>query len=229
MATPHRAITVSRRLLSRATVAGLGAAVVLGIATPAVAGTVSPPQPAAAAVQAAPAAPKAPAVKPPAAKPAPAAAPAPVHPTQWQLMPHGKPTHGQSAVKLDKYQQANAAAIVKAAQEMRLPARAAVIAVATALQESHLHNYGNLGSRNDHDSIGLFQQRPSSGWGSVGQCHTPDHAAKSFLSRLVKVSGWQKLPLTVAAQKVQVSAFGDRYAQWETQAAGIVGQTFVTK
>jgi hypothetical protein len=142
-----------------------------------------------------------------------------------QLMPNGKPGH-QSSLTLSRTQKANAAAIVKAAKEMKLPPRAAVIAVATAMQESALTNYHNLGQNNDHDSVGLFQQRPSAGWGSPSQCEQPDHAAKSFLSRLVQVHNWNKMPLTNAAQAVQVSAFGDRYAQWEAQAATLVAADF---
>ena len=115
---------------------------------------------------------------------------------------------------------------MKASREMKLPPRAAVIAVATSLQETKLKNDGFLGNHNDHDSLGLFQQRPSCGWGTAAQVTNPDHAAKAFLSRLVKVHNWNKLPLTVAAQKVQVSAFGDRYAQWEAQAASLVKATY---
>lgn len=142
-------------------------------------------------------------------------------PSQAQLMPDGVPG-GQSYVALDGAQQDNAKAIVKATQEMKLPPRAAVIAVATSLQESKLNNFGSLGTANDHDSLGLFQQRPSSGWGTPDQLTNPDYATKAFLKGLTNVDGWQKMPLTDAAQAVQVSAYGDRYAQWEKQAAGIV-------
>ena len=90
------------------------------------------------------------------------------------------------------------------------------------MQETHLKNYGNLGNHNDHDSLGLFQQRPSAGWGSPSEIVNPDYAATKFYKALVHVQNWNKLPLTVAAQKVQVSAFGDRYAQWESQAANLV-------
>ncbi len=158
----------------------------------------------------------------------PAVAPPPVvvttavsGPTNAALMPLSVTAH-QVSIRLNATQLRNAAAIVTAAREMHLPPRAAVIAVATALQESKLHNYGNLGRRNDHDSLGLFQQRPSCGWGTPTQVTNPDHAAKAFLSRLVRIGNWNTIPLTVAAQKVQVSAFGSRYAQWETEAASIV-------
>jgi hypothetical protein len=137
------------------------------------------------------------------------------------LMPNGVPGD-QSTIPLDDEQKANAAAIVKATQDMHLPPRAAVIAVATAMQETKLHNYGDLGSANDHDSLGLFQQRPTSGWGSPEQLTDPHYATQAFLKSLTQVPDWQHKPLTDAAQAVQVSAYGDRYAQWETQAADLV-------
>src|SRR5215475_9610123 len=135
-------------------------------------------------------------------------------------------TAQQSHIQLSGEQQHNAQQIVKAAQHMGLPPRAAVIAVATSMQETKLHNYGDLGNQNDHDSLGLFQQRPSSGWGTPEQITDPQHATTSFLTGLQQVPGWQQMPLTDAAQKVQVSAYGDRYAQWETQAADIVHNAY---
>jgi hypothetical protein len=179
------------------------------------------------AAQAAPG--QAPAAQAPAQAPAAQApAPAPVVPTspaQGDLLPNGEPG-GQSAIDLGGDQVDNAKAIIHATKEMNLPPRAAVIAVATSLQESKLHNLGDLGAMNDHDSLGLFQQRPSSGWGSPEQVTNPDYATKAFLSGLTRVPGWQRMPLTDAAQSVQVSAFGDAYAQWEKQAADIVANNF---
>ncbi|MER7336138.1 hypothetical protein ABT339_31500, partial [Micromonospora sp. NPDC000119] len=102
--------------------------------------------------------------------------------------------------------------------------RAAVVAIATALQESKLENLGHLGERNDHDSQGLFQQRPSSGWGTVEQITDPEYSTMAFLKGLKQVDGWQDMPLTVAAQTVQVSAYPDHYAQWERQAADLVAE-----
>jgi hypothetical protein len=142
-------------------------------------------------------------------------------PSQSQLMPDGVPG-GQAQIPLDSAQRDNAKAIVKATQEMKLPPRAAVIAVATSMQETKLNNYGDLGTANDHDSLGLFQQRPSAGWGTPQQLTNPDYSTKAFLKGLTNVDGWQTMPLTDAAQAVQVSAFGDRYAQWEKQAADLV-------
>ena len=114
----------------------------------------------------------------------------------------------------------NARIIVEVSQRMKLPARAAVIAIATAFQESYLKNlsYGDL------DSAGLFQQRPSAGWGRYSQVTDPYYAAKKFYTELEAVTGWQRLPVTVAAQDVQVSAFPSAYARWEAAAAELVSR-----
>ena len=123
----------------------------------------------------------------------------------------------------DAEQLANAKAIVDTAKQMGLPPRAWTIAVATSLQESNLHNIGHLGAKNDHDSLGLFQQRPSTGgWGTPEQIQDPHHASKKFLERLVQLDGWDRMPLTKAAQKVQVSAYPDHYAKHEAQAGDII-------
>jgi hypothetical protein len=114
----------------------------------------------------------------------------------------------------------NARIIIDVSQRMNLPPRAAVIAIATALQESYLKNMsgGNM------DSAGLFQQRPSAGWGSYSQVTNPDYSARKFYSVLLQVDGWRRLPLTDAAQDVQVSAFGWAYARWEGMAANVVSR-----
>ena len=111
----------------------------------------------------------------------------------------------------------NARLIYDVAAGMRLPGRAAVIAIATAMQESRLENipYGTA------DSLGLFQQRPSRGWGTAAEIMRPDSAATAFYDRLIQVPGWQALPLTAAAQDVQHSAYPDAYAQWEPLATNI--------
>lgn len=116
---------------------------------------------------------------------------------------------------LSAAQVSNARLIYDTAAERRLPQRAAVIGIATAMQESRLRNvpYGT------EDSLGLFQQRPSRGWGTPRQVMTPSYAAAIFYSRLVAVPGWQSLPLTVAAQDVQRSAYPYAYAQWEPMAS----------
>ena len=119
-------------------------------------------------------------------------------------------------------QMSNAKAIVSAGQAMGLPPRAWIIAVATSLQESNLKNVGNLGANNDHDSLGLFQQRPSSGWGSADQIQNPIYSATAFYKGLVGIGGWEKMPLTQAAQTVQVSAYPDHYAKHESQAEHMI-------
>ena len=116
----------------------------------------------------------------------------------------------------------NAAVIINTGVELNVPPRGWVIAVATAMQESRLINLGNLGSRNDHDSLGLFQQRPSAGWGTPAQVRDPVYAATRFYNRMLAVDGWQMLPLTVVAQRVQRSAYPNAYAKHEEVASQIV-------
>ncbi|MEO3776258.1 M23 family metallopeptidase [Micromonospora sp. B11E3] len=116
----------------------------------------------------------------------------------------------------------NAAVIIKVGSDMKVPPRGWVIAVATAMQESALRNLPHLGSRNDHDSVGLFQQRPSQGWGSPEQLQDPAYSSRKFYEKLVKVPDWERMPLTRAAQRVQVSAFPDAYAKHEELASKIV-------
>lgn len=123
---------------------------------------------------------------------------------------------------VDADQIRNAAIIIMVAQQMGVPPRGWVIGVATALQESWLRNLPDLGERNDHDSIGLFQQRPSKGWGTPDQLMDPAYAARKFFEKLVKVKGWQKMALTDAAQAVQRSAYPDAYAKHEPLASRIV-------
>jgi hypothetical protein len=140
-----------------------------------------------------------------------------------KLIPHG--TQGsQSHIDLSDEQVANAKAIIKATKKAGMDERAAVIAIGTSLQESKLENLGHLGDANDHDSLGLFQQRPTSGWGTPEQITDPEYSTMAYLKGLKQVDGWQDMPLTQAAQTVQVSAYPDAYAQWETQAADLVAQ-----
>ncbi|MFI9528093.1 hypothetical protein [Micromonospora rosaria] len=139
------------------------------------------------------------------------------------LLPHGEPA-GQSRIDLNEEQVANTKAIIAATKKAGMDERAAVVAIATSLQESKLENLGHLGDRNDHDSQGLFQQRPSSGWGTVEQITDPEYSTLAFLKGLKQVDGWEDMPLTKAAQTVQVSAFPDHYAQWEKQAADLVAE-----
>ena len=144
-------------------------------------------------------------------------------PDAGKLMPHGVQGE-QSRIELDDEQVGNVKAIIAATKKAGMDERAAVVAIATAFQESKLENLGHLGERNDHDSQGLFQQRPSSGWGTVEQITDPEYSTTAFLKGLKQVDGWQDMPLTVAAQTVQVSAYPDHYAQWEQQAADLVAQ-----
>lgn len=116
----------------------------------------------------------------------------------------------------------NAAVIIKVGTDLAIPARGWVIAIATAMQESGLRNLPHLGASNDHDSVGLFQQRPSQGWGTPEQLQDPAYASRKFYEKLVKVPNWQRRPLTAAAQRVQVSAFPDAYAKHEELAGRIV-------
>ncbi|MBB4738345.1 murein DD-endopeptidase MepM/ murein hydrolase activator NlpD [Actinoplanes octamycinicus] len=112
----------------------------------------------------------------------------------------------------------NAAIIAAVGARLKIPVRGQVIAVATAMQESRLINLAG----GDRDSIGLFQQRPSQGWGTPAQVHDPEYAATRFYTKLQSITGWQSMPLTRAAQAVQVSAYPDAYAKWEPQAAQLV-------
>jgi hypothetical protein len=121
-------------------------------------------------------------------------------------------------VRLEREQLAHAATIVAVGVRLGMPDRAMVVALATALQESKLRNLPHLGAANDHDSIGLFQQRPSQGWGAVEQLNDPRYAAEQFYLALQNVHGWQQLRVTDAAQQVQRSAFPEAYQQWESDA-----------
>ena len=114
-------------------------------------------------------------------------------------------------VEVDLEQAENAALISAISAQRGMPARAASIALATAYQESKLYNidYG------DRDSVGLFQQRPSQGWGTVAQLMDPVYATNAFFDALQDVDGYETMAITVAAQEVQRSAFPDAYADHE--------------
>ncbi|MFE2596049.1 C40 family peptidase [Streptomyces sp. NPDC059396] len=111
----------------------------------------------------------------------------------------------------------NAKTIQATGVAMHIPARGQTVALATALQESGLRNL-NYG---DRDSLGLFQQRPSQGWGTAEQIMQPVYAATKFYESLRKVSGWESLTVTQAAQAVQRSGFPDAYATWEPLATAL--------
>jgi hypothetical protein len=124
---------------------------------------------------------------------------------------------GTSAVALDPQQASIAATIAGVAARDRLPARAVTIAYATAMQESHMHNlkYGDL------DSVGIFQQRPSEGWGTTGQLEDPMYATTKFFGALTRVPGYLEMPVDQAAQAVQHSADGSAYSQYDLMATSL--------
>jgi hypothetical protein len=141
-----------------------------------------------------------------------------------QLMPVGA-SGPQNWMPISGAQLANATTIVQQALAMRMGVRSAVIAVATAMQESELQNIGY----GTGDSVGLFQQQPDCGWGTAQQIMNPAFAADAFLAALQQYQasnpGWAAQPLWVSAQSVQKSGAPFAYAQWESQAASLVKQT----
>jgi hypothetical protein len=124
--------------------------------------------------------------------------------------------------KWDGTQRQNATTIVQVGVALGIPARGEVVALATAMQESHLYNLGDLGVNNNSDSLGLFQQRPSMGWGTAAQVTDPVYAATAFYLRLQNVPGWQSMSVTDAAQSVQRSGAPGAYAQWQPDATALV-------
>ena len=123
-------------------------------------------------------------------------------------------TIGGQTAQLDLEQSYNAAIIAGVAVQRGLPPRAVSIAFATALQESGLRNltYG------DRDSIGLFQQRPSQGWGTVAQIMVPQYSAGKFYDALVRINNWQTRDIGEVAQAVQRSAVPDGYTKHVSRA-----------
>lgn len=135
------------------------------------------------------------------------------------------PSTTQSVVGLTAEMEKNARTIVSVGRGLGVNDYGLVIALATAAQESTLRNltWGDL------DSVGLFQQRPSAGWGTVAQLTTPEHSARLFFGGtgnpnagytrgLLDIPGWQSMTVTQAAQAVQISAYPDAYAKWEASA-----------
>jgi cell wall-associated NlpC family hydrolase len=116
----------------------------------------------------------------------------------------------------------NAATIVATTAGRKVPERAAVIAVAASITEANLINVPG----GDQDSLGLFQQRPSQGWGTPAEILDPVHATNAFLDHLIAIPNWQQLPLGEAAQDVERSQFPERYAPWEQAAAALVSRTW---
>jgi hypothetical protein len=131
----------------------------------------------------------------------------------------GSCTLPDSSVTLTAEQMANAGTIAEVGRSRGLPERAVVIALATAMQESTLRNlpYG------DRDSLGLFQQRPSQGWGTPAQVQDPVYAAGIFYDHLVQVPDWENRELTLVADAVQRSAYPYAYGRWSEFAAELAG------
>ncbi|GAA0918398.1 heavy metal transporter [Streptomyces thermoalcalitolerans] len=133
-----------------------------------------------------------------------------------------------ASYRLTPEQARNAATIAAVGTGRGMPERAVTIALATAIQESSLRNidYG------DRDSLGLFQQRPSQGWGTPEEIMDPTYSAGIFYDHLAKVPGYTRLPLTVAAQRVQRSGFPQAYAKHEPGAtllaAALTGRSTAT-
>jgi len=134
---------------------------------------------------------------------------------------------------LNQKQMDNAQRIVNEGKRLGMPRKAWIAAVACAMQESRLLNlastvlpesyrYPHEGQGSDHDSVGLFQQRPSSGWGSVKQIMTPAYSARQFYNGLKSVPGWQNMSLTYAIQAVQISAYPEAYAKHVSTATTVV-------
>lgn len=131
------------------------------------------------------------------------------------------------AVGLSAEQRQNAATIVAVGRSLGVPDRGIVVALAAAMQESSLRNLAH----GDRDSVGLFQQRPSQGWGSAAKLQDPVHATELFFGGqnnpnagktigLLDVSGWSSMSITDAAQAVQRSAYPKAYANWAGAAEG---------
>jgi hypothetical protein len=129
---------------------------------------------------------------------------------QVLIIPGCQAGTGGNAIPLDFGQTADAATIAGVAARDHLSSRALTVAYATAFQESKLENltYG------DRDSVGIFQQRPSEGWGTTAELEDPAYAAQAFFGALVKVPNYSTIPVYAAAQAVQKSADGSAYQQY---------------
>jgi hypothetical protein len=124
---------------------------------------------------------------------------------------------GKGVYTFDPEQAQDASIVAGVGTHLGLPDHAVSIALAAALGETQLRNLDH----GDRDSLGLFQQRPSQGWGTPAQVMDPNYASSAFYRHLVKVPGWQTLAVTEAAQRVQRSAAPTAYARWETRARAL--------
>lgn len=118
-----------------------------------------------------------------------------------------KATVGGHTVTLSTEQAQNASLVAAIGVRRGLPARAVSIALATAYQESKIRNLPH----GDRDSVGLFQQRPSQGWGTEAQIQDPYFAINAFYDALQKIDGYQTMRITEAAQRVQRSGYPEAY------------------
>lgn len=135
---------------------------------------------------------------------------------------------------IDDEQEANAVTIIETGKELGFDENGWAVALATAMQEAKLYNAASEAvpesfeytdsdvTYSDHDSVGLFQQRTSMGWGSVEELMDPATSASKFYNTLADVDGWENMSIASAAQAVQVSAYPDYYAQWEGLAWDII-------
>lgn len=129
------------------------------------------------------------------------------------MLPTCTASIGDETYRITPEQAANARTIAAVAKAKGIPNHAVTVAIAAALQESKLRNIAH----GDRDSVGLFQQRPSQGWGTPEQLTDPVFAATAFYEALLKVEGWDTMSVTDAAQEVQLSAAPDAYAKWEPE------------
>jgi hypothetical protein len=143
-------------------------------------------------------------------------------PAKFQAMFGGSVSPGEAGkyggTTLNADQLANAAAILNVGRTMGATDRDLVVSLMTALQESDLVNLAG----GDRDSVGLFQQRPSQGWGSVAEIMNPAYSARKFFEQLLKIKDRDKMALTAEAQAVQRSGFPMAYAKWESTARSII-------
>lgn len=139
------------------------------------------------------------------------------HVTPYVTPPGCQAGTGQQTVLLDTEQASIAATIAGVAARDHLPEQAVTIAYAAAMQESHMHNlrYG------DRDSVGIFQQRPSQGWGTTSELEDPVYATTKFFAALARVPGYLRMPVDEAAQAVQHSADGSAYGRYDLTAAAM--------
>ncbi len=124
---------------------------------------------------------------------------------------------GGHSVSLTLEQSENVALMAAISMQRGMPARAATIAIATSTQESKLYNI----EHGDRDSLGLFQQRPSQGWGTAQEILNPYYSINAFYDALARVDGYESMKITEAAQQVQRSAFPAAYAEHEPDARAL--------